>query len=117
MKAAAPRRRRAHLASLIAVGLVVAGFVTIGLAWRGLAALLWIPTQVAYAVSGGLAGIAMIGTGLGVLNIQASRKSGARRRGELQELINHSLRLVAAVGNAPRPLPKRRATAPQKPTP
>lgn len=94
------RRRRAHGATLIAAGLIIAGFIAIGLAWRSLAALLWIPTQIAYAVSGGLAGVAMIGTGLGILNIQSSRVAGARRRGELQELISRSVGVLVALGDA-----------------
>lgn len=115
MNTGAPRRRKAYSASFIAVGLVVAGFVTIGLAWRSLAALLWVPTQIAYAVSGGLAGIAMIGTGLGVLNIQASRTSGAHRRGELQELINHTVRLLVTLSASPRPPAKGAPEPPQHP--
>ncbi len=106
------RRRRAHVATLIAAALIIAGFVTIGLAWHSLAALLWIPTQISYAVSGGLAGVAMIGTGLGILNIQSSRVAGARRRGELQELISRSVGVLVALGDGSQLRARRRPPRP-----
>ena len=46
--------------------LTIAGFVLIGLAWRGAAATLSVPDQLPYLVSGGFAGLALVVTGAGL---------------------------------------------------
>lgn len=75
--------------------LVLAGFAMIGLGWRGAAATLFIPTQVAYALSGGLAGIALIGTGAALLNAQASRVATAERTHRLDEVVHETAATVS----------------------
>ena len=97
-----------YAASLIALGLIVGGFAMIGMGWRGGAATLFVPTQVAYGVSGGIAGLGLIGTGLGVLMVQLTRLSTARRTRDLQSLVSDTVDVFAAVrertGNGSRPL-------------
>jgi hypothetical protein len=81
----------------LAVVLVVAGFGVIAVAWVGVADTVIIPTQVAYALSGGFGGFALLGTGLALLEVQRRRHAAAQGNrdlvafaselGELAELI------------------------------
>ena len=84
-------------ATLLAVALIVGGFVMVGLGWRGAAATLFVPSQVAFGVSGGMVGVALIGTGLGVLIVQMTRLSTARRSRDLQVLIQETVEVFDAV--------------------
>lgn len=116
------RQRSPHSATLIAVGLVLAGFVVIGLGWRGGAATLFIPTQIAYGVSGGMVGVALLGTGLTVLVVQTTRINTARRTRDLQRLVGDTVDIFAAVRERTAdgsrrlqvPLPPPTAPAPQQ---
>jgi uncharacterized membrane protein YdfJ with MMPL/SSD domain len=83
----------------LATALVVAGFIAIVIAWVGVAATRVIPTQVAFAVSGGMGGFALVGTGIALFEIQRRRHSAAEQRrdfaafaSELQDLAE----LIAA---------------------
>ena len=67
----------------LAAALVVAGFVAIAVAWVGVAGTLIIPTQVAYAVSGGFGGFALVGTGIALLEVQRRRHAAAQDRRDL----------------------------------
>lgn len=78
-----------------AVVFIVAGFLLIGLGWVGAAATLFIPTQVAYAVSGSLAGLALIGTGAALLDLQATRILDADRSHDLDGFITEAAELLA----------------------
>jgi len=75
--------RRFDRTSVIAVGLVVAGFVAITIAWVGVSATVVIPTQVAFAVSGGMGGFALVGTGAAILETQRRRHAAAVDRRDL----------------------------------
>lgn len=84
-------------ATLVAAALIVAGFVMVGLGWRGAAATLFVPSQIAFGVSGGMVGVGLVGTGLGVLMVQMTRLSTARRSREMQALIYETVEVFAAV--------------------
>jgi hypothetical protein len=114
--------RSPHSATLIGAALVLAGFVVIGLGWRGGAATLFVPTQVAYGVSGGMVGMGLIGAGLAVLAVQVTRLATARRSRDLQGLVGETVEIFAAVrtltkdGTQPLPVPvPRRSPAPAAP--
>lgn len=70
-------------ATVLAILLLVAGFAAVAIAWVGVAATLVIPTQVAFAVSGGLGGFALIGSGLAVHEVQRRRYAAAEERRDL----------------------------------
>jgi hypothetical protein len=70
--------------------LVAAGFGAIALAWRGAAALLLVPLQIPYLISGGLAGLGLIVLGLVLLNVQAGRRLAAERRRRLDRVIEEA---------------------------
>lgn len=55
------------------VGLVVVGMVAMGLGWRGAAATVFVPTQVAFAVSGWLGGLLLVVLGLGIVRSRVER--------------------------------------------
>lgn len=60
-------------ATISGVALVVSGFVALGLGWRGVAATLDPQVQVSFLVSGGVAGVVLVGLACGLAVIQADR--------------------------------------------
>ena len=65
----------------VGVLLVVAGFIALFLAWNGAAGKDFVQGQLPYLFSGGLTGLALVGSGLTVINVQA-------RRADQVELLN-----------------------------
>ena len=65
----------------VGVLLVVLGFIAMFLAWNGAAAKDFVQGQIPYLISGGLVGLALVGSGLTVINVQA-------RRADQTELLN-----------------------------
>lgn len=80
-----------HLAAL-AMGVAALGF-----AWTGTRESADVAEQIAYVVSGGLGGIALIGFASGVFAIEARRWAEARRRAEFDRVIAEAAELLAAV--------------------
>lgn len=93
--------RRVAEPIVISVGfatlLVLAGFVAIGLSWKGAAATLLVPVQMAYFVSGSLGGIALILLGTGVLHTQGLRWIEARQRLEIERTVREAERLLREI--------------------
>ena len=79
------------------VALMVAGFVAIGVGWRGVAGSLVVAVQLPYAVSGLFGGIAVIGFAAGLMSLQLSRRREAQERAEFARLVSASADLLAAV--------------------
>jgi hypothetical protein len=75
---------------VISIALILAGFVAIGLAWRGAARSLIVAEQLPFLVSGGVGGLALIAAGAGMLAVQSSRYWNARERKQLDRLIAHA---------------------------
>lgn len=69
--------------SALAIALVVAGFLAILVAWVGVSATLTVPTQVAFAVSGGMGGFALVGAGAALHEVQRRRFAAAEERRDL----------------------------------
>ena len=74
---------------------LVAGFVAIWQGYREIAREGLVPFQVPYLVSGGVIGLAVIGTALGLLTIHVNRVEEAEERRLLTELQREALRLRA----------------------
>lgn len=66
--------------------LVVAGFIALFLAWNGAAGLDYVQGQIPYLLSGGLVGLALVGAGLTVVNVQTRRADQAELLNKLEEL-------------------------------
>jgi uncharacterized membrane protein len=66
------------MSSFLGMLLVLGGFGAFFLAWKGSAATLVVPIQLAYLISGGVTGFALIGAGLGIMYVQMSRHLEAR---------------------------------------
>lgn len=79
---------------VVLAALAVAGFGAVIAAWESLADSLVPSTQFAFAVSGGLGGLALLGFALGLLTIQAGRRASARDRAQLARIGG----LVADIG-------------------
>lgn len=77
---------------------VVVGLALIGLGYRGAAATLLVPFQVPYLVSGALVGLALVGSGLALLQVHLSRVEAAEERRQLAELQRDALRLLSLAG-------------------
>ena len=79
---------------LLGVGLVIAGFVTLGFAWSGVQRMVFVPLQLPYAISGTFAAIGLLGLGLGVLGVQTDRLHGARRKAALDRMVRDAAELI-----------------------
>lgn len=102
------RWQPAYWATAIGTAMVLAGFALVYLGWRGAAALLLVPLQVPYATSGGLAGLALVGSGAALLNVQVTRHLAARERAHTGQAIRQAtdiLNTSQPVGSAPAPHP------------
>lgn len=78
-------------------GMVVAGFVAIGIGWKVAARTLAVPYQTPALVSGGMGGLALILLGTGLLSVQAGRRMAAVERDETEALLDEASALVDAV--------------------
>ncbi|MFN2537441.1 MAG: hypothetical protein ABR549_04715 [Mycobacteriales bacterium] len=79
------------------IGLVLGGFVAIGLGWRVAARTLYVALQVPAVVSGAIGGLALVALGAGLASIQAGRRLAAAERAEMELLLDEAHGLVAAV--------------------
>jgi hypothetical protein len=96
-------RRPAWLADPVApslllfAGLVVSGFVAIGLGWRVAARTLFVPFQTPALVSGGLGGLALVVLGTCFASTQVSRRLAAAERAETEAVLDEAAALVEAL--------------------
>jgi hypothetical protein len=79
---------------LVLVLLVIAGFVMLGLAWRGAARTIYVPLQMPWVISGGLAGLGLIGFAYGALSIHLGRRQDAVHRAEVEDLVRAAATLA-----------------------
>ena len=83
---------------LFAAVLVAGGLVAIGLGWRGVARSVLLPEQLAFLVSGGIGGLALVFTGSAVAAVQSSRYWSARERRNLDAVIASGARALETQG-------------------
>jgi hypothetical protein len=74
--------------SPVTAGVVLAavGVLALFLAWNGAAGVDHVEGQIPYLISGGLLGIALVGAGLTIVNVQARRQDTADVLAKLDEL-------------------------------
>ena len=86
--------------SLVLAAMVVAGFALLGLGYRGAAALLFVPFQVPFLVSGAVVGLGLVGAGLALLVVHLNRTEAAEERRAVAALQRDVLRLLAVAPQA-----------------
>lgn len=87
------------LPGLVLMGaLVLFGFAAIAFAWFGSAKIIYVPLQIPRAVSGGLGGLALIGVGVALFDIQSHRRDEARERKLTDDVVDEVAELI---GQAP----------------
>jgi hypothetical protein len=70
----------------LAVGLTAIGFLLIVLAWNGAASLDFVQGQIPFLISGGLAGVGLIGVGLTLALVMEMRRSNAQVVAKLEQV-------------------------------
>lgn len=91
------RRYTGQGALVYAGALVVTGFILIIASGASASGTTFIPTQLAYAVSGGLVGLALVGVGLALVNAHATRLAAAEERHALASVIDQTESLVDVI--------------------
>lgn len=86
--------------TLVFGAIVLGGLALIGVGYRGAAALLLVPLQVPYLVSGGVVGLAAVGGGLALLVVHLDRTEAAQERREVARLQREVLRLLEVAPGA-----------------
>lgn len=87
---------RSIMSIFLSFSLAVGGFVAFYLGWRGAAGTLVVGVQISYLASSGLAGFALLGLGLGIFHLQASRRLGAREDREWLTVLDRALAILQA---------------------
>lgn len=108
-------RGPAKIATYVATVMVLAGFVTIFLAWNGAAELDFPTGQFPYLMSGGLVGLGLIIGGMGIMYVQTSRQLTAERTQQMQRLnatMARTVELARAVEVVPAAPAEDRAATP-----
>ena len=94
--------RWGKLGGMLGIGYCLAGVVLIFLGWNGAASYDRVESQMPYLISGGLAGIALVILGAGLLVVQSQRAGRASVEAELAELRAAVDRLTRAGTVAPK---------------
>jgi hypothetical protein len=81
--------------TLVLSAVVLGGFGLLGVGYRGAAALLFVPFQVPFLVSGAVVGLAFVGGGLALLIVHLDRTEAAEERRATAALQRDVLRLLA----------------------
>lgn len=79
---------------VLAGGFVVIGFVGIAIAWRGVARLATVAGQVPFLLSGAMGGVALVGLGLVLFDIQLRRRTDADERAAFDRVLEAAAALV-----------------------
>jgi hypothetical protein len=77
------------------VGLVLLGVGALVYGWYGAARTIYVPLQLPEFVSGGIGGLALIGVGLTLFDLQISRRQDAHERRLNDDLLDETADLVA----------------------
>lgn len=95
-------------ALLVLAALAAAGFVMLGLAWRGAARTPYVPLQLPWLVSGGVVGLALLGMALGGWSIHLGRRQDAAHRAAAEDLVREAAELAEDLRSGRVTLPRDR---------
>lgn len=79
---------------LMMIVIVLGGVVAIYFGWRGVARTIYVPLQLPEIVSGGVGGIALIGLGLALFDLQMTRHELALERKQNADILDEIASLV-----------------------
>ena len=99
-------RDSAFRAAIVFAALAVAGLVAVVLGWIGVSGTLNVGTQVAFATSGGIGGLALVISGAGLLFSHLGRMSAAREDASLERVVDAASQITRSTDG------KRRRSAP-----
>lgn len=85
------------LSAFLSTLLVLCGFASFYLAWRGAAGTLAVGVQLAFLVSGGVGGFALIGAGMGIMYVQMSRHLDAREDRAWAVVLDEALGILERI--------------------
>ena len=94
-------------ATLVLALLAVAGFTMLALGWRGGARTVWVPLQLPWIVSGGLAGLGLLGMALGAWSIHLGRRDDAAHRADVEDVVRDVASLAEDLRTGRKQLPRR----------
>ena len=83
--------------TFIGVGVAIAGFVLIMVAWGQVAGETQVYLQVPYIVSAGLTGLALVMVGLTIVNVAAKQRDAVDRDRQIDQLVSILTELKATV--------------------
>ena len=78
----------AKTANYIAFGIIGLGFLALFLGWNGAANKACVDCQIPYLISGGMLGLALVFTGIGVLVVQNTRRNTTDLEERLQVIVD-----------------------------
>ncbi|HWC14233.1 MAG TPA: hypothetical protein VG929_06530 [Actinomycetota bacterium] len=78
----------------VMVVIALAGAAAIWFAWRGVARTIYVPLQIPQLVSGGLGGVALVGLGLALFDLQMTRRELAQERRHNADILDEIASLV-----------------------
>ena len=90
------------------VGLVLLGVGAIVYAWYGAARVIYVPLQLPEVVSGGIGGLALIGVGLTLFDLQIGRRDAAHEKHLTDDLLDETAHLVSLAPQLKRIAERRR---------
>lgn len=85
------------MAAFVGMLLIATGFGAFFLAWKGSAATLVVSIQLAYLISGGISGFALVAAGLGIMYVQMSRHLDAREDFGWSIVLDRAIVLLATL--------------------
>ncbi len=85
------------LSAFLSTMVVLGGFGSFYLAWRGAAGTLAVGVQLAFLLSGGIGGFALIGAGMGIMYVQMSRHLAAREDRAWALVLDRALAILERI--------------------
>ena len=95
--------------SLTLGAVLLAGLLALAIGWRGVAGVLFVPTQMPFLISGSVGGLAVVGAALALLAVHLERTEAAHERAAFAALQRDALLLLAAAPAARAGLAQRRS--------
>ena len=92
----------------VVLGLLAAiGFAMLALGWRGVARTVYVPFQLPWFVSGGIAGLGLLGMALGAGSIHLARRDDAVHRHAVEDVVREATELAEDLRSGRKQLPRR----------